>query len=216
MRIRVLALLPFVLACACNRPAEPAKRPAAVPPAPAMDAITLERRDDGLYYQVGAAQPFTGTDVEPDRKKEQEEQRMGFVLATPYQAGRIHGAKTCYYPGGGVQEERVFENGVARSSTLYFPPSRGGGKKLEVPLNAKDVAEGRMLRYFPNGKLFTEAFLDADEKWHGDFKEYSEDGTLQGHYRWEHGVLREMVSETPEQKAKREKDKPSLKVEPAS
>jgi len=214
MRIHVLALVPLVLASACNRPAAPGKRPT-VPPPPALDAITLEKRADGLFYQVGADQPFTGTDVEPDRKKEQEEQRMGFVLATPYQGGRVHGAKTCYYSGGGIQEERVFENGVARSSTLYYSPSRGGGKKLEVPLNAKDVAEGRMLRYFPNGKVHTEAFLDADEKWHGDFKEFSEDGELLGHYRWEHGTLREIVSETPAQKARREREKPGLQAVPA-
>lgn len=168
--------------------------------APEIDEITLEKRDDGLFYAKGADKPFTGTDVEPDKVKAEEEGRMGFVVATPYVDGKVHGDKTTYYPSGPMQEERTYEHGVPKSSVVYFPESSGGGIKVKVNLNAADKAEGLYQRWHPNGQLHTEGHLDADERFHGEFKEYDEDGQLQAHYQWEHQKLVEVIFETPEQK----------------
>jgi hypothetical protein len=222
IRIRPIPAFAILAACllpACQPPADWEGKTAAGSkdkPAgpPAIDDIKLEKRDDGLFYQVGASEPFTGTDVEPDTVKATEESRLGFVISATYAAGKPHGTRTTYYAAGGVQEERVYENGVPKKTTTYYPSSKGGGKKVEVELNAKDVGEGKITRWYPNGKVQTDANLDAEEKWHGEFKDYNEQGELKGHYRWEHGALREIIFETPEQKTQREKD--GVEVVPAA
>jgi len=153
-------------------------------------------------------------DVEPAKNEDGEDAADGTVVATPYKDGRIDGPKTTYSPDGQVRELRVYANGVARESVVFYPRSRGGGKKLHVSLNANDCGQGPFLRWHPNGQLSTEATLDEQGKWHGDFKEFAEDGKPSAHYRWDHGRLVGIVFETPARKALREKEQPAMKVEP--
>jgi antitoxin component YwqK of YwqJK toxin-antitoxin module len=203
---RSIAPLLLILALAsCKPPSDweqkSGKQEEKAPRGPALDDITLEKRDDGLFYQVGADKPYTGTDIELDQKKIREEGRVGFTVVTPYKDGRINGTKQVYYPKGTLQEERVYENGAAKQSTVYF--ADGKTKKIFATLNAKDVAEGIYQRWYENGVLHTEGAHDADERFHGTFKEYAPDGQMKAHYEWVHGKLANILFETPGQKKER-------------
>ena len=195
----------MVLALAsCDRRKVSSQAPAAPSRPPVIDSITVEKHADGLFYQQGAETPFTGLDVEPDRQKPPQAGKPPCVVSTSYQAGKRHGPTRYYFSNGALQEERIYENGAARSTTKYYPKSQGGGKKMEAALNERKLIEGRSVRYSPEGKIEIEAHTDADEKTHGESKEYGADGSLAGHYRWEHGKLVEIVFETPQQKTLRE------------
>lgn len=168
--------------------------------APAIDQLTLEKRADGLVYAPGEEKPFTGKDVEPLLAGDPPQPREGFAVVTPYVDGKIHGAKETFFPSGRLREARIYENGIAKESTVYFP---SGKKKLFAKLNAKDVAEGEYKRWHENGQLHTEGAHDEDEKFEGEFKEYDEQGKLTGHYLWDSGVLKKIFFETPAQKEDR-------------
>jgi hypothetical protein len=170
------------------------------PKAPAIDQLALEKRADGLMYEPGAEKPFTGQDVEPLLAGDPPQPREGFAVVTPYVDGKIHGTKETYFPNGRLREARVYENGLARQSTVNFP---SGKKKLFAKLNDKDVAEGEYKRWHENGQLHTEGNHDENERFQGEFKEYDEQGNLTGHYLWEGGKLMKIFFETPAQKEER-------------
>ncbi|MFM7180403.1 MAG: toxin-antitoxin system YwqK family antitoxin [Verrucomicrobiales bacterium] len=178
--------------------------------APAIDRLTLEMRDDGLMYAPGAEKPFTGKDVEPLLGGNPPQPREGFSVVWPYLDGKIHGAKETYFSNGRLREARIYEQGIAKQSTVNFP---SGKKKLFAKLNAKDVAEGEYKRWYENGQLHTEGAHDADERFQGEFKEYDEHGNMTGHYLWEHGKLMKIFFETPEQKEHRLKNYGKLEGE---
>jgi hypothetical protein len=179
--------------------------------APAIDQITLEKRPDGLMYEPGAEKPFTGKDVEPLLEGNPPQPREGFSVVTPYVDGKIHGAKESYFPSGRLREARVYENGIARQSTVYFP---SGAKKIFVKLNAKDVAEGEYKRWHENGQLHTDGAHNENERFQGEFKEYDAEGKLTGHYLWEAGVLKKIFFESPAQKEERLKKYGKMEGEP--
>lgn len=178
--------------------------------APAIDQIKLEKRADGLMYEAGAEKPFTGKDVEPLLAGDPPQPREGFAVVTPYVDGKIDGAKETYFPSGRLREARIYEKGIAKESTVYFP---SGKKKLFAKLNAKDVAEGEYKRWHENGQLHTEGAHDENERFQGEFKEYDEEGKLTGHYLWESGVLKKIFFETPAQKEDRLKSYGKLEGE---
>ena len=167
------------------------------PGPPDLDSIQLEKRADGLHYEKGAEKPFTGTDIEPDRKKAEEENRLGFVMVSPYQDGLLHGTLKVYYPNGDLQEEVVYEKGARKLSTAYY---KGGQKKHHVAFNAKGVAEGPYVRWYENGQLETEGNFDENEKFHGDHKIYDEAGALAAHYTMERGTVTKIHFETERMK----------------
>jgi antitoxin component YwqK of YwqJK toxin-antitoxin module len=218
MRSTLILLPAFLLLVACQpapdweKDAErAAKSKSGKLEAPAIDTIKTEKRADGLVYEVGKDTPYTGRDVEPQNAKDPSQERTGYVVVTPYLNGKIHGAKETYFPSGRLREARIYDNGVAKESTVYFS---SGKKKLYAKLNAKDVAEGEYKRWHENGQLHTEGAHDADERFQGEFKEWNENGELTGHYLWEHGKLLKAIFETPAQKEDRLKSYGKLEGEP--
>lgn len=202
MRLCPILFSSMILLAACKPQSAPAgKAEADEPPAPpALDTITLEKRADGLSYEKGAEKPFTGTDIEPDEKKAREENRLGFVVVSPYQNGLLHGTQKTYYPNGDLQEELVCENGAKKLSTVYYS---GGQKKHHVAFNAKGVAEGPYVRWYNNGNIETEGTFDENEKFHGDHRIYDENGTLAAHYTMERGRVTNIHFENERMKAAR-------------
>jgi hypothetical protein len=190
---RLVCLALLFAACKPQNVTEKNTEAGESPGPPAMDAIHLEKRPDGRSYEKGSEKPFTGTDIEPDRKKAEEENRLGFVMVSPYQDGLLHGTVKVYYPNGDLQEDLVYENGAKKLSTMYY---KGGQKKHHVAFNAKGVAEGPYVRWHPTGKLETEGTFDENEKFHGDHKVYDESGTLAAHYTMERGRVVEIHFET--------------------
>ena len=214
MKINRIVLASLLMSClvACQPAGDAKGKPGKVikPGPPALDAITLEKRPSGLFCVVGTDQPFTGTDVEPDTKKAIDENRLGFVLVTPYKDGRIHGTAKTYYPKGELQEERIYVDGAAKTSTIYHA---NGQKKTFVAINAKGVAEGSYMRWYPDGKVHTEATFDENEKFHGVFHKFDEAGTLVADYTMNHGVIAEIRHESAAQREERiKKSGPAVPV----
>lgn len=195
--LRFLGLALVLVSCQPQKVSERKDEPDTRPRPPALDDIELEKRADGLFYARGAEKPFTGTDIEPDRLKAEEENRLGFVMVSPYQEGFLQGTVKVYYPNGDLQEEVVYEKGARKLSTMYYT---GGQKKHHVAFNAKGLAEGPYLRWHKNGKPETEGNFDENEKFHGEHKIYDEAGTLIGHYTMKHGVMAAVHLETEEMK----------------
>lgn len=161
-----------------------------------VQEVKVEVRGDGLAYLPGATAPFTGDAIEiyPDRTPAKAARR------TPYVNGRKHGTMTRTTPGGRIIENRVYDNGRPLSSDVFYG---NGKKKIAVQLNAKDMAEGPYKRWHDNGVLQAESTFDENEKFHGEEKDYDREGKLIGHYRIEHGKLKEILFETPEMKEER-------------
>lgn len=184
-------ILPLCLAmlslASCDKPATSSARSKP----PEVQAITVEVRGDGLAYLPGATAPFTGDAIElhPDRTPGRAARR------TPYLNGRKHGTMTRTTPGGRIIENRVYDNGRPISCDVFHG---NGKKKIAVLLNAKDMAEGPYKRWHDNGVLQAEATFDENEKIHGEEKDYDREGKLMGHYRVEHGKIKEILFETPE------------------
>lgn len=159
--------------------------------------LKVELREDGLAYLPGDSKPFSGEAVElhPDNGR--------VARRTPYVYGKKHGSMTTWTPGRKLREDRRYEHGVARASTVYYTLDYKALKKFEVSLNAKDMAEGPYRRYYPGGELQVEATFDEHEKFHGDEKCYDRNGKLIGHYRHDHGNTLIPVFETHLMKVER-------------
>ena len=158
-------------------------------------AVEVEVRADGLAYRPHRSKPFTGEAVElhpgdPPR----------FSRRTPYVQGKKHGFMTTWTPGQKLREDRVYVNGVPKSCTAYHT---SGIVKLEVALNAKDLAEGPCRRYYPEGQLQVESGFDENENYHGDEKCYDRNGKLIAQYRHDHGNSVTVIFETELMKQER-------------
>jgi antitoxin component YwqK of YwqJK toxin-antitoxin module len=158
--------------------------------------VKVEVRADGLAYLPGATQPFTGDAIEIhlNRTPARVARRI------PYLNGLKHGKVSTYSPGRRLKEERTYDMGRPVSSDVFHI---NGKKKFAVFLNDKDMAEGPYKRWHDNGVLQAECTFDANERFHGEEKDYDTEGKLIGHYRLEHGNLLEIIFETPEMKAER-------------
>lgn len=186
----------FFIASALAAQANPDQASIAAKSRGPLAEVKVEIRSDGLAYLPGATQPFTGNaiDLHFDRTPPR------IAKQTPYVAGKKHGTVTTYTSGRKLREERTYNDGKAVSSIVYHG---NGQKKLEVGLNEKDLAEGPYKLWHDNGVLRAEAVFDADERFHGEEKNYDREGKLIGHYRKDHGTLTGIIFETAEMKQER-------------
>ena len=161
-----------------------------------MTEVFVEIRGDGLGYLPGAKQPFTGQAITASKNFEDCVESI-----TPYKGGRLHGDVMTLFKAGNPKTVRTYSEGVPKKFVTYY---QDGAKKFEQSLNAKDKAEGLYRRWFATGQLQGEATYDDEERWHGDHKEYTEDGKLKAHYVFEHGALQRIVYESLTAKAARE------------
>lgn len=164
---------------------------------PGYVEVKVEIREDGLAYLPGAVEPFTGDAVELhyDRTPPRPARR------TPYVKGRRHGVVTSFSSGGKLREERTFEMGKPVSLTVFHG---NGQKKYQHALNAREVGEGPITRWYENGVVWSEAHLDAEGRFHGEEKNYDREGRLSGHYIKEHGRLKDILFENAEMAHERE------------
>lgn len=201
MRAGAILVSACILAT-CSPPEESAGAPKRK--IPILEEVKVEVRDDGLAYLPGAAAPFTGDAIELHYDRTPPR----LAKCTPYREGKVDGVVVTYTSGGKLRQERTYKMGRPVSSIVYHP---NGQKKIEAGLNERDLAEGPYRRWHDNGVLEAEATFDANERFHGEEKDYDREGKLVGHYRKEHGKLVEVIFETPETKAARiEKWGPSV------
>ncbi len=160
------------------------------------DLARLERRADGLDYETGATKPFSGVSAGLQWVPERSNQNIGFSSLTPYAQGRVEGTGRFFYPKGALDQERLYERGVPKSMTQYYS---NGEKKFWSELNAQGRGEGKLTVWYPDGTLLSQMNRDAQSRFHGEAREYSEDGQLKAHLLWEHGTLARIYFETPAQ-----------------
>lgn len=192
------------LACAslsvlpqCSPEGQPSHQKIKVPAqSPKPVAVAVEIRDDGLAYAPGADTPFTGEAVD----LHDDPAATSPLRRTPYVDGKKHGAMTRWSPKGKLMDERHYDHGKPLHLIGYHS---NGQKKIELTLNANDKGEGPHRRWHDNGVIQVESAFDAEERFHGEEKGYNREGTLISHYRNEHGVLAEIIFETPEAKEAR-------------
>ncbi|HEX5223078.1 MAG TPA: DUF5107 domain-containing protein [Verrucomicrobiae bacterium] len=156
----------------------------------------LERRADGLDYEAGATKPFSGVNAGLQIVPERSNQNIGFSKLTPYAKGQIDGVDRFFYPKGALDQERIYQRGVPRSMTQYYS---NGMRKFWSELNQDGRGEGKLNVWYPDGTLLSEMTRDSEERFHGEAREYSEDGKLKAHLLWEHGKLANIYFETSAQ-----------------
>lgn len=164
--------------------------------APAIDEITLEEGADGLMVEVGKDKAFSGVDIEPEEEPDGEGGTKDFIVETPYSKGVIDGVKRTYFSGGAIRENRTYKKGVPVQVETYYSD---GSKKFSGQLNSEDRVEGATQRLAKDGTVLGEGSYDANEKHHGVWKEYDESGERVGEYLWDHGKIKKIIFETPEQ-----------------
>jgi hypothetical protein len=163
---------------------------------PLLQEVKVEVRADGLAYLPGASVPFTGDAI----ALHFERTPPRLYIRTPYRDGKLDGVKATYTVGGKLREERSYKMGRPLTCVVYYG---NGQKKLELQLNERDMGEGPYRRWHDNGVLEAESLLDANERLHGEEKDYDREGKLVAHYRNDHGILVEVMFETPQVKAER-------------
>jgi hypothetical protein len=180
----------------------------ATPARPVPVRVVVGLRPDGLTYAPLAKEPFTGeaTTYFPNnpwmlRRKE------------TYLAGRREGDTVDYFPDGKVQKVQRFREGKPVSAASWH---ENGRRETTVELNGEG-GTGRFFQWRADGSREVEAGVDRNVHWHGDYRKWSAAGELIAHYRFEHGVLRVILQETPEALTAREQQKmPLVPKEPAA
>lgn len=157
--------------------------------------VTVEVREDGLAYLPTGEMPFTGEAISahPDKP-------WLVKMKEPYTAGKRNGDKKELFKNGTVKVLRRYEAGVPKHAETYH---NNGQIKFKVYLNAADKGEGPYRRWYEDGTLEATSGLDAEEKWHGEFKEWTKAGELKTHHIFSHGLLEQIMFETPESKIAR-------------
>jgi opacity protein-like surface antigen len=176
-------------------------------PAPAIansnkpvNQVTVELRTDGRSYLAQAKEPFTGMAV---KAHEGSPTRVAEIV--PYKQGLKHGTEQGLSKGGTVKQEIDWVEGKATNFRIYYSD---GKLKADMQTDAKGMPNGSHKRYHPNGRLMLENTM-ANAIPTGEEKQYDANGKLIAHYRLEMGAIKEIISETPEAKAAREKSKPA-------
>lgn len=155
----------------------------------------LEVREDGRAYAQGEAQPFNGWAATLESLPTRANKDLGFSVLTPYHNGRMEGTRWFFYPGGARDQEKLYKDGNPQEVLAYFS---SGAKKYQAQLNAQDQMHGAHTRWYPDGVVHART-LHAGGQFHGEAREYSEDGALKAHYTWERGVIVKIHFETPAQ-----------------
>jgi hypothetical protein len=179
----------------CEKAAPPP--PAALSAAPAASRpVVVRMAADGLAYEPRTYQPFTGETTayfpnDPSKMKRKE----------GYTKGIRDGDTVDYFSHGGIKQVQHFQRGLPVSAASWH---ENGQRETEVTVGVKAGAEGTFRRWNNQGLMEVEAAVDENVHWHGDYREWTPDGGLAAHYRYQHGVLRVILTETEAALAKRQ------------
>ena len=191
----------------CKPATEPGDKDPASPPSARSAAaaphdrrplvpVPVEVRADGLGYLPGESGPFTGEAITP-----YPDQPWLVKEKEPWREGKRHGDKVMLFKNGSIKTLRRYDSGVPKYAAAWH---KNGQKKFELGLNAMDKGEGPYQRWYEDGTLESTAGFDAEERWHGELKEWTPAGVLKTHHLFKHGVLVQIMFESPESKIARE------------
>ncbi len=180
----------------------PACEKAAPPPPPSLSAAPAAIRPvvvrvgaDGLAYEPRSYQPFTGETTacfpdDPSKLKRKE----------GYTKGIRDGETVDFFSHGGIKQVQHFQRGLPVSAASWH---ENGQRETEVTVGAKEGATGVYHRWNNQGVVEVEAGVDENVHWHGDYRAWTPEGGLDAHYRYQHGVLRVILTESEAALAKR-------------
>ncbi len=189
-----LALSPLLLSC--KQEQSPPKASPTAPNRQPLTPVAVTTGPDGLAYLPPSTTPFTGDAISPH-----PDAPWLVKLREPYLLGKRHGDKVELFKNGGTKTLRRYQNGVPQYAASYH---KNGQLKFELNLNAQDKGEGPYKRWYADGRLESTAGLDAEERWHGELKEWDPAGNLKSHHILDHGLLKEIIFESPESRAARQ------------
>ncbi|MDX1652943.1 MAG: toxin-antitoxin system YwqK family antitoxin [Brumimicrobium sp.] len=118
-----------------------------------------------------------------------------------YNAGKLHGTKTEYYPGSKVKKEVNYENGVMHGAFITYDTA---GNVLQELNYAKGEKDGEWKYYYDDGSLLkTENWSDGVKD--GTFKNFYIQGHVQSIENYKNGLKHGRFEERyPDDKIKRE------------
>jgi hypothetical protein len=157
--------------------------------------VTVETRSDGLAYLPGSSTPFTGVALTPH-----PDSPWLVKMKEPYTDGKRDGDKLVLFKNGDTKSLRRYDKGTPKYAATFH---KNGQKKYEVNLDAADRGVGPYSRWYDTGVLEATAGLDSEERWHGEFKEWTPEGVLKTHLVFKHGLLEQIIFESPESQAAR-------------
>ena len=158
------------------------------PPPSVRSGPKLERRgDDQRYYELGAKEPFTGT---------QRTYAAG-SRALIYECHYVNGLKEgwerrwfkdkptqLYTDIFNVQGERAFYFEYWQNGQLRELTSQREGSAFE----RDSVSHGTYVKWFEDGRVKFRAHYDLDFRWHGKVLDYDDNGQLMWDAVFDHGV----------------------------
>lgn len=111
----------------------------------------------------------------------------GRIISTvPFADGKIHGVSKIYYPNGNVFQLESYAEGEMHGERTYFYPD---GKTIMLQDTfIKDVQQGKMVKCYINGKVYSVSEVKDDLK-HGKEVLYLKDGTIAIANLWKKGEL---------------------------
>ena len=162
---------------ACNRTKKPR-----LPSGP-----KIEKREDGLYYEVGLLMPFNGT------VKRYDKTTGAKVYECDYEKGKKDGwerrwfaekpeqiyTQSFWVQGGPTFHWKFWPNGNLRELS-----SQRAGQDMGRP----DIGFGTFLKFFEDGRLKFKAHYDEQFRWHGHVIDYDDQGVLMWDAIFDRGV----------------------------
>jgi antitoxin component YwqK of YwqJK toxin-antitoxin module len=175
----LLAVLVAVGAGACSREGPPG--PLAVRSGP-----TLEQREDRLFYEPGAKEPFTGT----QRGYNKETRTINHECH--YVKGLREGWERRWFKEAPEQMSKqiLWVQGERAFYFEYWP--NGNLKQLASQRDGTDVgrdsmAHGSYVKWFEDGRVKFRAHYDVAFRWHGKVLDYDDSGELMWDAVFHHG-----------------------------
>lgn len=160
---------------------------------------------DGLAYEKGSTQPFSGQFIETYEDADDK-----IKVDTTYVDGLKSGAELHYRRNGKIAREYGFSEGIARYVLVRY--DSGLAKMISFYEDNSDPAAekfiGPHVRFHENGFPGTNGIWAADHKqWNKRFMQWDTKGLLLGDYLFDEGRLKEIYFETEiQQKDREERD----------
>jgi antitoxin component YwqK of YwqJK toxin-antitoxin module len=147
---------------------------------------TLEQREDRLFYEPGASEPFTGT----QRGYEKESRSVNHECH--YVNGLREGWERRWFKEKPDQMSKqiLWVQGERAFFFEYWP--NGNLKQLASQRDGSDVgrdsmAHGTYVKWFEDGRVKFRAHYDVDFRWHGKVLDYDDAGELMWDAVFDHG-----------------------------
>ena len=154
-------------------------------------SIEILKKTDGLSYTKRSDSPYTGEVVTFTQGLSRQSLEI-------YQDGKPHGIWQRYWSNGKLKREEKYDHGsMTRQRQWYEDGTLKGDAQMK-----DGVGFGKIILWWPDGRLRRTSLIGADLKPHGHVLEYAQDGSVLtdaifAHGKYVSGKLREEPLATP-------------------